>query len=55
MNGKVIDVGADFRVQDTNALADANPKCPYAKNLVAEAIKRIVDLYRDRTARCTTS
>ncbi len=46
VNGKVIDVGADFRVQDTNALADANPKCPYAKNLVAEAIKRIVDLYR---------
>ena len=32
-----------------NAQADANHGCPYAKNLVAEAIKDIVDSYRTPT------
>ncbi len=44
--GVVVDVGADARVAEANAQADANPACPYAKNLVAEAIKEIVDAYR---------
>ena len=31
------------RVAALNAQADAQPRCPYAKNLVAEAIKDVVD------------
>ena len=45
VKGVVVDVGADQRVVDANELADANPQCPYAKNLVAEAIKEVVDRY----------
>ncbi len=45
--GVVVDVGADVRVIAANAQADANPSCPFAKNLVAGAIKEIVDRYRD--------
>jgi CSLREA domain-containing protein len=43
--GVVVDVGVDARVAAANAQADANPECPYAKNLVADAIERIVDDY----------
>ncbi len=43
--GTIIDVGADARVIAANAQADANPACPYAKNLVADAIEEIVDAY----------
>ncbi len=45
VNGVVVDVGADARVADANAQADAHPTCPFAKNLVAQAIKDIVDAY----------
>jgi streptogramin lyase/N-acetylneuraminic acid mutarotase len=44
--GFVVDVGADDRVKAANLQADANPACPYAKNLVGLEIKRIVDAYR---------
>jgi CSLREA domain-containing protein len=47
-NGKIVDVGTDPRVQFANGQAD-NPdflECPYAKNLVAQAIRDIVDGYR---------
>jgi CSLREA domain-containing protein len=44
--GVVVDVGADARVAAANAQADANPGCPYAKNLVAAAIKDIINGYR---------
>ncbi|NJN84098.1 MAG: hypothetical protein HC802_18700 [Caldilineaceae bacterium] len=33
------------RVAAANAQADASPDCPFAKNLVAESIKKIVDGY----------
>ncbi|MCB0155384.1 MAG: hypothetical protein KDF65_11365 [Anaerolineae bacterium] len=46
INGVVVDVGADARVVAANVQADANPACPYTKNVVAEAIKDIVDDYR---------
>ena len=46
VKGVVVDVGADARVAAANIQADANPACPYAKNVVAEAIKNIVDDYR---------
>jgi pentapeptide MXKDX repeat protein len=46
VNGKVIDVSQDGRVRAANQQADANLACPYAKNLVAEAIKDIIDGYR---------
>lgn len=44
--GVVVDMGGNQRVLDLNAQADANPACPYAKNLVAEAIKEVIDAYR---------
>ena len=44
--GVVVNVSQDARVAAANALADANPACPVAKNLVAEAIKSVVDRYR---------
>ncbi len=44
--GAVVNVGADARVAAANAQADANTACPFAKNLVAAAIKEIVDKYR---------
>ncbi|HLF27899.1 MAG TPA: DUF642 domain-containing protein [Anaerolineae bacterium] len=47
VQGVIVDVGADNQVAAANAQADANPECPFAKNLVAEAIKAIVDAYRE--------
>ncbi|MFO1311115.1 MAG: DUF642 domain-containing protein [Burkholderiales bacterium] len=44
--GVVVDVAGDARVTSLRAQADANPVCPYAKNLLAEEIKAIVDSYR---------
>ncbi|HEY4666885.1 MAG TPA: tandem-95 repeat protein [Anaerolineales bacterium] len=44
--GVIVDVGSDNRVADANAQADLHPECPFAKNLVADSIRRIVDLYR---------
>ncbi len=47
--GVIVDLNADLnqweRVSNANAQADANAGCPIAKNLVAEAIKEIVDGY----------
>jgi CSLREA domain-containing protein len=44
--GVVVNVGADARVAAANAQADSEFDCPYAKNLVAEAIKMVIDRYR---------
>ncbi len=44
--GVVVNVGADARVAAANAQADDHPACPFAKNLVAQAIRDIVDSYR---------
>ncbi len=46
--GVVVDVGQDARVAAANAQADAHPTCPYAKNLVAEAVKAVSDRYWDK-------
>jgi Bacterial Ig-like domain (group 3) len=46
VNGAIVDVSADPTVAALNVQADAHANCPYAKNLVASAIKRIVDAYR---------
>lgn len=43
--GVFIDVGQDARVMAANAQADQYSECPYAKNLVAESIKSIIDAY----------
>ncbi len=45
-NGHVVDLNAPGRVRDLQALADANTGCVWAKNLVAQAGKDIVDAYR---------
>ncbi|HYT59935.1 MAG TPA: HYR domain-containing protein, partial [Haliangiales bacterium] len=46
VKGVVVEVGADSWVSFFNAQADANFDCPYAKNLVAGAIKDVVDRSR---------
>ena len=48
--GAVVDLSADARIAALNAQADANAACPYAKNLVADAIKDVVDSYRANNA-----
>ena len=45
--GVVVDVSTSPRIEALNAQADANTACPYAKNLVAEAIRDVVNSYRD--------
>ena len=47
--GQVVDVGASDRVAALNQQADEYVDCPYAKNLVAEAIRDIVLAYRGST------
>jgi CSLREA domain-containing protein len=60
VNGQVVNVGkndrlnflpaGDARVIAANQQADAHPACPYAKNLVADAIRRIINNYRNNHA-----
>lgn len=45
-DGLVIDVNTDARIRALNQQADANPACPAAKNLVAEAIRNLIQAYR---------
>jgi len=47
-NGRVVNVGADARVHAAYVQAQAQPACVYAMNLQAEAIKAIVDGFRER-------
>ena len=46
VNGVVVDLGSITHVHDLNVQADVNASCPYAKNLVASAIKNVIDAYR---------
>ena len=48
VNGVLVDVSTKANVNAFNAQADQEPNtnCPYAKNLVAEAIRNIVNAYR---------
>ena len=46
VKGVVVDVAGDSRVTTLKQQAANNPACPFAKNLVAEEIKSIVDRYR---------
>jgi CSLREA domain-containing protein len=45
VQGIVVNVSQDARVQAANSQADQFPQCPYAKNQVAYAIKEIVDRF----------
>ncbi|WP_298135252.1 Ig-like domain repeat protein [Micropruina sp.] len=49
VGGKVVDLGDSAKVRALNAQADGADQinCPYAKNLVAEAARDIVNSYRD--------
>ena len=47
VKGVIVDLSSDARVVAANAQADSFPACPFAKNLVAFAIKDIVDGYRE--------
>jgi Tol biopolymer transport system component len=47
VGGKIVNLGADSpRVAALNTQADGNKGCPYAKNLVADAIRDVVLAYR---------
>ncbi len=48
VDGAIVDVNADATVRALNVQADApaNRSCPFAKNLVATRVKRIVDVHR---------
>jgi CSLREA domain-containing protein len=50
VNGVVVDVHASVAALNQQADLPANTQCPYAKNLVAQAIKEIVDNYRAQNA-----
>ncbi len=43
--GVIVDLSQWERVVEANGQADSNAECPIAKNLVAEAIKEIIDGY----------
>ena len=45
--GVVVDVSASTRIRNLNAQADAAATCPYAKTIVAEAIRDVVNTFRD--------
>lgn len=45
VNGVVVDVASDTAVSFANTQADNFPTCPFAKNMVAQSIKNIVDGY----------
>lgn len=47
VNGAVVDLALQDRVVDANIQADDYPTCPYAKNLVAEEIKAVIDAWRN--------
>ena len=46
VNGVVVDLGTEVDIQVLHAQADEASSCPYAANLTAEAIKRVIDAYR---------
>ncbi len=46
-DGVVVDVSGSARVRDLQLQVDGHPRCPYATNLVARAVKDIVDSYRN--------
>ena len=46
VDGALVDLSQSARIAALNAQADAHTACPTAKNLVAGAIKDVVDSYR---------
>lgn len=46
-NGVVVDVNDFVAIQNAHAQADDYPECVFAKNLVAYAIKDVIDAYRE--------
>jgi hypothetical protein len=46
VGGTIVDLAGSSRVHSLDAQSDANPSCPYAKNLVANAIRDVVNSYR---------
>ena len=47
VRGIVVDAGTVPRLQALNDQADRQSACPYAKNLVAQALRDVVNSYRD--------
>ncbi|MEO7702479.1 MAG: HYR domain-containing protein [Opitutus sp.] len=45
-NGVLVDVGTDAQIVKLNVQADTNPYSPITKNLVGDAIRNLIQLYR---------
>jgi hypothetical protein len=45
-NALVVDLNTNALIRTLNAQADANPYCPIAKNLVADATRNLIQAYR---------
>lgn len=45
-NALVVDLNSNPVIKSLNTQADANPYCPIAKNLVADAIRNLIQAYR---------
>ncbi|MEO5851604.1 MAG: PxKF domain-containing protein, partial [Nocardioides sp.] len=50
-DGAVVDVRDSARVRALQAQVDGHPRCPFATNLVARAVKEIVDSYRNTNSK----
>ena len=50
-DGAVVDVHDSARIRNLQAQVAGHPDCPYAVNLVARAIKEVVDSYRNGDSR----
>jgi len=48
VNGVLVDVGQDPNIAALNEQADTRNACPFAKNLVANAIRKLVRAYREQ-------
>lgn len=46
VSGVIVNVGGDARVAAANVQADSYPACPYAKNLLADTVKELIDGYQ---------
>ncbi len=47
VRGAIVNVGLDGQVRAASRLADDNPACPLVQNYFAQAVKDIVDRYRE--------
>ncbi len=47
VGGVIVDLADYSHIQSLHTQADDNPSCPYAENLTAQAVKVVIDAYRE--------